>query len=126
MIFILITKNYNILAMKKKIYLIAMTMLLTVAAFNSNAATANDDKNFYKEAAANMTKEQKEARVEEIKMRVQEIKAMDKSDLNKAEKKELKNELKNLKHEAQAMGGGGVYLSVGAIIIIILILILIL
>jgi len=101
-------------------------MLLTVAAFNSNAATFTDNKDAYKEAAANMTKEQKEARVEEIKLRVNEIKAMDKSDLNKAEKKELKGELKNLKQEAQAMGGGGVYLSVGAIIIIILVLILIL
>jgi peptidoglycan hydrolase CwlO-like protein len=112
--------------MKKKIYLIAMTMLLTVAAFNSNAATFDNKKDAYKEAAASMTKEQKEARVEEIKMRVNEIKAMDKSQLNKAEKKELKTELKDLKHEAQAMGGGGVYLSVGAIIIIILVLILIL
>ncbi|MDB5129302.1 hypothetical protein [Mucilaginibacter sp.] len=112
--------------MKKKIYLIVMTMLLTVAAFNSNAATFTDKKDVYKEAAANMTKEQRVARVEEIKMRVNEIKAMDKSQLNKAEKKELKSELKELKYEAQAMGGGGIYLSIGAIIIIILVLILIL
>lgn len=101
-------------------------MLLTVAAFNSNAAPLNGKKDVYKEAAANMTKEQKVARVEEIKMRVNEIKAMDKSQLNKTEKKELKSELKYLKHEAQAMGAGGVYLSIGAIIIVILVLILIL
>ncbi|RYU90314.1 hypothetical protein EWM62_12360 [Mucilaginibacter terrigena] len=112
--------------MKKKIYLIAVTMLLTVVAFNSNAATFTDNKDIYKEAASHMTNEQRVARVEEIKLRVNEIKAMDKSQLNKAEKKELKSELKNLKHEAQAMGGGGVYLSIGAIIIIILVLILIL
>jgi hypothetical protein len=45
--------------------------------------------------------------------------------LSRDEKKALKAELKNLKQEARAMGGG-VYLSVGAIIIIILLLILIL
>lgn len=101
-------------------------MLLTVTAFNSNAATFTDNKDAYKEAASHMTADQKAARIEEIKLRVDEIKAMDKSQLNKTEKKELKTELKNLKHEAQAMGSGGVYLSVGAIIIIILVLILIL
>ncbi|MBE9585289.1 hypothetical protein IM792_12585 [Mucilaginibacter sp. JRF] len=114
--------------MKRKIYLLATTMMLTLAAFTSNAATYNDDKNdgVNKEAIANMSEEQKQARVEEIKLRVAEIKAMDKSEMNKAERKELKNELKGLKKEAQAMGGGGIYLSVGAIIIIILVLILIL
>lgn len=115
--------------MKRKIYLLATTLLLTFAAFTSNAATYNDDDKkdgVNKEAIANMTEEQKQARIEEIKLRVAEIKAMDKSEMNKAERKELKNELKGLKKEAQAMGGGGIYLSVGAIIIIILVLILIL
>jgi hypothetical protein len=50
---------------------------------------------------------------------------MDKSQLSKTEKKELRKELRGLKKQANALGGG-VYLSVGAIIIIILLLILIL
>jgi len=112
--------------MKKKIYLLALTMMLSMAAFTSKAAVIADNNAVNKEAIANMTVEQKQARIEEIKERVQEIKAMDKSQLSKEDRKELRTELKGLKHESQAMGGGGVYLSVGAIIIIILVLILIL
>ncbi|MBK0380456.1 hypothetical protein [Mucilaginibacter segetis] len=114
--------------MKKKIYLIAVTMLLSITAFNSNAATfeGGKDKKDYKEEFAKMTDEQKQARVEEIKTRVEEIKHMDKSHLTRQDKKELRHELRELKHEAQAATSGGVYLSVGAIIIIILVLILIL
>lgn len=112
--------------MKKKIYLLATTLLLCFAAFNSNAAVlTGNNMAVTKEAAANMTAEQKEARLEQIKARVQEIKEMDKSQLSSEDKKELKAELKSMKKESRAMGGG-VYLSVGAIIIIILVLILIL
>jgi hypothetical protein len=110
--------------MKKKFYLIALTALLTLAAFTSQAATATSNP-LNKKAIAAMTLEQKQARIEEIKLRVNEIKAMDKSQLTRADRKELRVELRGLKHEANAMGGG-VYLSVGAIIIIILLLILIL
>jgi cytochrome c-type biogenesis protein CcmH/NrfG len=116
-------------AMKTKIYLIATAMLLTITAFNSKAATYSDDnasKGVHTEAVVGLTEEQKLARVEEIKLRVAEIKAMDRSNMTKAERKELKQELKGLNKEAQAMGSGGVYLSVGAIIIIILVLILVL
>lgn len=56
-------------------------------------------------------------------MRVDEIKAMDFSTMEKAEKKAVRSELKEIKKEAKDLGGG-VYLSVGAIIIILLILIL--
>jgi len=56
--------------------------------------------------------------------RVNEIKAMDKSELSSAEKKSLRKELRSLKHELKSQKG--VFLSVGAIIIIILLLILIL
>lgn len=66
-----------------------------------------------------------EARISEIEARVNEIKAMDRSNMTKAERKAMKKELKELKKESKALGGG-VYLSVGAIIIIILLLILIL
>lgn len=66
-----------------------------------------------------------EARLLEIESRIDEIRAMDRSDMTKAERKAMKKELKELKAQSRAMGGG-VYLSVGAIIIIILLLILIL
>ena len=110
--------------MKKKIYLIAATFVLMLAAFSSQAATLTDN-NLSKEAIAAMTTEQKQARIQEINARVAEIKAMDKSQLSREDRKELRTELKADKRESRAMGGG-VYLSVGAIIIIILLLILIL
>ncbi|HWZ05070.1 MAG TPA: hypothetical protein VNX40_15745 [Mucilaginibacter sp.] len=110
--------------MKKRIYLIAATFVLTLAAFTSRAATITDNTP-NKDAIAAMTTEQKQARIEEIKARIAEIKAMDKSQLSREDRKELRTELKADKREARAMGGG-IYLSVGAIIIIILLLILIL
>jgi hypothetical protein len=57
--------------------------------------------------------------------RVNEIDRMDKSNLSPSEKKELRNELKGLKKQADGLDKR-VYLSIGAIIIIILLLILIL
>lgn len=57
--------------------------------------------------------------------RLEEIKSMDKSELNSADKKALRKEVKAIKANLKA-AGGGVYLSIGAVIIIILLLILIL
>lgn len=57
--------------------------------------------------------------------RLEEIKAMDKSNLTRAEKKALRKEVKEIKSSLKA-AGHGIYLSVGAIIIIILLLILLL
>ena len=113
--------------MKKTIYFLAVTMLLSVVAFSSKAAVVVPNyEPVSKEAIAKMTPEEKTARIEEIKARVQEIRAMDKSEMTREQRKELRTELRSLKHEANAVSDGGVYLSVGAIIIIILLLILIL
>ena len=64
-----------------------------------------------------------DARGEELISRLNDIKAMDKSDLSRTDKKELRKEVKAIKKELAA-SGRGVYLSVGAIIIVILLLIL--
>ncbi len=64
-------------------------------------------------------------RVKTLLTRLHEIKDMDKSDLTKAERKELRNEVKSIKSELSRTSNG-IYLSIGAIIIIILLLILIL
>ena len=77
-----------------------------------------------REAIANMSEAQKEALIQQMKDRAEEIKAMDKSQLTKEERKELKTELKAMKKESRAVTG--VYISVGALIIIILLLIIIL
>lgn len=58
-------------------------------------------------------------------VRLDKIKAMDKSMLNSSERKVLRKEVRSIKSQLSEIGGG-VYLSVGAIIIIILLLILLL
>ena len=57
--------------------------------------------------------------------RLGEIKAMDKSNLNASEKKQLRKETRSIKRELKRMSGG-VYFSVGAIIVILILLILLL
>lgn len=108
--------------MKKSISILVMALTLSFG-FQS-AMAAGPGKKAKEEAKKELTTEQ-QARLDEIVNRVNEIKSMDKSNLTRAEKKELRSELKDMKTEARAMGGG-IYLSVGAIIIIILLLILIL
>jgi hypothetical protein len=51
---------------------------------------------------------------------------MDKSQLSRMERKELRKELKNMKKEVRARGKGGVFVSTAAIIAGILLIILIL
>lgn len=67
------------------------------------------------------TETPKEALKNKIETRLIEINNMDKSELTKTEKKDLRKEVKDLKKQARSQG---IYLSVGAIIIIILLLIL--
>src|SRR3954467_13673448 len=104
--------------MKRKIAIIAFTLLTLFASVNTYA---KNDKDYWKEKVAGMTEAQKEARVEEIKARVTEIKEMDKSKLSRADRKELKQELRSMDKESRALAGGGVYLSLAAIVIIILV-----
>ena len=102
--------------MKKLIYTLTAVLMLGLSVNTSTAATKNPVKELT---------EQQQAQIEQIKQRVEEIKAMDKSHLSRDERKELRSELRDMKKQANAVAGGGVYLSVGAIIIILLVLILI-
>lgn len=65
------------------------------------------------------------AKVVTIESRLKEIDAMDKTELKAAEKKDLRKEVKSIKHELRTIGGG-VYLSAGAVILILLLLIILL
>jgi hypothetical protein len=65
------------------------------------------------------------AKVKTLELRLTEIKDMDKSDLKAAEKRELRKEVRSIKKQISELGGG-VYISVGAIIIILLLLIILL
>ncbi len=65
----------------------------------------------------------KEVRAKQIESRLLEIKHMDKSNLTSEQKKELRNEVKDLRKEARRKG---IYLSLGAIVLILILLIIIL
>ena len=109
--------------MKFRLSILGMAFLMLACIGTVQGAVTSTKPN--KEAIAKMSEAEKTARLEEIQLRVKEIKAMDKSDLSRTERKALKKELRAMNKESKAVSGG-VYLSVGAIIIIILLLILIL
>lgn len=68
------------------------------------------------------TSSSNDPRVREITQRLNEIKAMDLKKLSRAERRELRHEVKEMKKEMAI--SGGVYISVGALLLIILLLLL--
>jgi len=114
--FNLIISPNHFLPMKAK-FLLSFGMIIILLTSPILAANLNNDT----EPKAKYSPE-----VQRIVDRVNELKEIDRSTLTKVERKELKNEVRELKDEANAVNGNGVYLSVGAVIIIILLLILIL
>lgn len=100
--------------MKTKIKMLAMLLMLSGLAFNMQAAVKN---------AGNSQAQQ--ARVMEIKHRVDEIKAMDFSSLSSADKKSMKHELKDMNKEIRHMEPY-IVISCGALILILIILIILL
>jgi hypothetical protein len=101
---------------KLAIYFMAASLSFTFIPLSSHAATRDEVPG----AVAPVSPD-----INRMISRVNEIKEMDRSNLSSAEKKDLRKELRSLKHELKK-SGKGVYLSIGAIIIIILLLILIL
>ena len=69
--------------------------------------------------------ENREAQASQLQNRLDEIKAIDKTNLTHSEKKALRREVRAIKKELAVMSGG-VYLSIGAILLIALLLILLL
>jgi ABC-type transport system involved in cytochrome bd biosynthesis fused ATPase/permease subunit len=103
--------------MKKFIY--TLVLIFTLGIGTSTVSAADN-----KKPKTELTPEQ-QAQFQRLVDRVEEIRAMDKSNLSRTEKRALRKELKEMKEQARVLNQG-VYLSVGAIIIIILLLILIL
>ena len=65
------------------------------------------------------------AEVKILLLRLDEIKAADMSKMKSEEKKELRKEVKSIRHNLREVGGG-VYLSVAAIVLIIVLLVVLL
>ncbi|MFH4966830.1 hypothetical protein V8G61_01385 [Gaetbulibacter sp. M240] len=103
--------------MKKQLLCLSLLVLSLVMLPNSAMATeTNPGPN---------TTEKTEIPVEVKTMldRIEEIKDMDKSDLSRAERKELRTEVRTIKRELRS-SGNGLYISTGAIIIILLLIII--
>lgn len=77
------------------------------------------------EPVSHVRTENNEERAQVLLKRLEEIQSKDMKQLTRVERKQLRKEVRQIKHELEAISGG-VYLSVGAIIIIILLLILLL
>jgi len=66
-----------------------------------------------------------QAKVDELEARLDEIAAIDRTTMRPTERRELRQEVRAIKAELKAQGGG-VYISVGALLIVIILLILLL
>ena len=111
-----ITKTHIIM---KKLSIYFMLLLLSV---NIIPTSAYAEVNRTNSVTRNPKEIPAEAKV--LITRLKEIQKMDKSDMTRAEKKELRKEVRTIK-TTLSTSYSGVYISVGAILIIILILLLI-
>ena len=93
-------------------------ILLTINPIQSVAATEVTP------TSVPATKEAVTAKVRLMETRLNEIDAMDKSNLSASEKKSLRKEVRGIKREIQR--DSGVYVSVGALLLIIILLIVLL
>lgn len=74
-------------------------------------------------APAAITKSIDKEKMEQLEARLNEIKAMDIENMSRSERHALRKEVKEIQ---RTMDGGGLYISVGALIIIIILLIILL
>jgi hypothetical protein len=105
----------------KKIVLGVMMVILSLAflPFQSKAATTEEP------TTLPAPKPAESAEAKTLMIRLDEIKATDKSKLTSTEKKDLRKEVKSIKHNLKAIGSG-VYLSGAAIILIVVLLVVLL
>ena len=102
----------------KKIALCVMAIFLslTFLPLQSNASTTAEPSSLVGT---------KSAESKTLELRLTEIKATDMSKLKSSEKKNLRKEVRSINHKLREIGGG-VYLSVGALILIVILLIILL
>ena len=103
--------------MKRNIYLLMISMLLCFTALNSKAAVVDDGTK--PSTATNMTAEQKQVRLKEINTRIEAIQDTMKTQMSKEDRKELRAELRSLRHESNGLHGGGLAVSIGAGVVIL-------
>jgi hypothetical protein len=107
----------------KKITFIVMALFLSLAFYPGQSYAASNKKD--KPATEVVMNPADVAKVKALEVRLNEINKMDKSDLKPADKRELRKEVRSIKKQMSELGGG-IYISVGAIIIILLLVIILL
>jgi Flp pilus assembly protein TadB len=117
--------------MKIRSFLVSLTLLLLLGNINATAAAnssvyPNDNSKTIKERVSKMSVQQKESRALEIKQRVLEIKAIDKSQLTSDQRRALRKELKEMKKEARQLSPTYIYISGAGVVLIIILLIILL
>jgi hypothetical protein len=103
----------------KKLSLYAMILLVSLSSFSSSIIAAEKNPKTPTETKA------VQAEVAKLVTRLETIRAMDKSTLDRSEKRVLRKEVRAIKSELKDKRHG-VYVSVGAFIIIILLLVILL
>ena len=103
----------------KKLSLYAMILLVSLSSFSSPIIAAEKNSKSPTETKA------VQAEVAKLETRLETIRAMDKSALDRSEKRVLRKEVRAIKSELKDKRHG-VYVSVGAFIIIILLLVILL
>lgn len=104
------------MSLKKILGAVAIVLACSVPSFSNEITPALTGK------PATTTPES--ARAEELVNRLEEIKAMDTKSLSRAEKRELRKEVRSIEKEMKTMNGGGVYISVGALLVIIILILI--
>lgn len=99
--------------MKLRIFLFSVLMMCSGITATTQAAVKVE------------SKQQAEVRAEQLKQRLNEIRAMDLEHLNRTDRINLKHELKDMKQELKQMHPY-IYISAGALILIIILLLLLL
>ena len=107
----------------KKITFMVMAMFLSLTFYptQSNATTTKTDAH----AAVIVLNPVDAAKVKALELRLDEINELDKTNMKSAEKRELRKEVRSIKKQVSDLGGG-VYVSVGALILILVLLIILL
>jgi len=106
----------------KKIILSTAASVFLLSALQTQLKANNNDSNII--AKDTITTVDSVA-INALTLRLNEIEALDKSNMTRPEKKALRQEVKDIKGELKELGNG-VYISVGALIIIIILLIILL
>jgi hypothetical protein len=103
----------------KKIVLLSLATCLSLIMFSAQSMAAISNTS----SAIPVSTPVESVEAEVLLQRLHEINVMDKSTLNRTEKRSLRIEVRSIKQQLRVLGGG-LYISVGAIIIIVLLLII--